>query len=243
MSFDILLFITDIVYVHPPLPLTAFSPVIADRFTPRTAWRAWYLRRNGHALASLHRLTHDLWLGCAAKEARCEDSDSAGLDSAHTAPMSACRCGIYATSEPYLAFSESDQGPTVVMGKVALWGKMQDHPLGWRAQYAYPSALYVHPNLLERVGGTLAHTYQVSVHSRDLINRALFPHPVRTLINLFALSNAAFLVAIFFSFYTKQVLFNTNSALFALLACAGMVLGITPLLLENMHVRLRSGVR
>lgn len=61
-------------------------------------------------------------------------------------PAWECRCGFYAyKSEAALAASDyTDMGndPTVC-GRVALWGRVIDHDLGYRAQHAYPQVLYL----------------------------------------------------------------------------------------------------
>jgi hypothetical protein len=62
------------------------------------------------------------------------------------APVWDCSCGFYAyktdaslsTSE-YLAISRG----LTVGGRVALWGRVVDHELGYRAEHAYPQVLYL----------------------------------------------------------------------------------------------------
>ena len=55
-----------------------------------------------------------------------------------------CTCGIYAhkTREQAVSTARRRLG-TVVIGEVELWGRVVEHELGYRAQYARPSALWV----------------------------------------------------------------------------------------------------
>ncbi|NWF52684.1 MAG: hypothetical protein HXY47_06330 [Nitrospirae bacterium] len=55
-------------------------------------------------------------------------------------------CGIYAYNSPQYAFADPlfkiiPNG--VVFGKVKLWGKVQKHQFGYRAQFAYPFSLMI----------------------------------------------------------------------------------------------------
>ena len=54
------------------------------------------------------------------------------------APMNGCTCGVYAwkTRERIQGCSDA-----LVCGVVALWGKVLEHKLGYRAEFAYPWAL------------------------------------------------------------------------------------------------------
>ena len=64
----------------------------------------------------------------------------------HTAPDPACACGIYAVREPdgarrYLLGRDDLHVVGRVLGQVALWGKVVEAQLGWRASRAYPASL------------------------------------------------------------------------------------------------------
>jgi hypothetical protein len=69
----------------------------------------------------------------------------------HTSPMEGCRCGIYAlqnpTELPFIRQSRSTLDG-YVFGVVKLWGKVIRGSRGARAQYAYPSRLYVPSSML-----------------------------------------------------------------------------------------------
>lgn len=59
----------------------------------------------------------------------------------HEPPDAACRCGLYATADVRDCADQLVYGP--VVGTVALWGKVVPGDKGWRAQFAYPTELFV----------------------------------------------------------------------------------------------------
>jgi hypothetical protein len=92
-------------------------------------------------------------------DARCNQN---GL---HTGvPAWECYCGFYAykterslEDSPYV---RSDQ-MTSVRGRVALWGRVIDHGLGYRAQHAYPQLLYLPGNAFDDVVRRVAESYAI----------------------------------------------------------------------------------
>jgi hypothetical protein len=76
----------------------------------------------------------------------------------HEPPNADCCCGIYAIRSPHVA-AVSLRGETPgrqrplarVMGMVALWGRVVEAESGWRAQFAYPAALYVPSGTRQRL--------------------------------------------------------------------------------------------
>ena len=104
---------------------------IPDRSTYITAVRSWQvLKPHGH----LH--SHGwIWTPRQAFEAVCE---SMGKEE-HEAPHPGCSCGVYA-----IRYANRDNsywlnsGAGSVYGEVALWGNVEIHTDGYRAQYAYP---------------------------------------------------------------------------------------------------------
>jgi len=83
-------------------------------------------------------------------------------DEDHACPDSECKCGIYAvhslkklmemyegTSRAYFRFDMERH--TAVVGKVKLWGKVIPAQWGWRAQYGYPSSLYIIDTFMGRI--------------------------------------------------------------------------------------------
>lgn len=62
----------------------------------------------------------------------------------HRAPVFGCSCGVYACKEPVeLGPSASGVDPygPHVMGVIQLWGRVVEHPLGWRAEKGKPIAI------------------------------------------------------------------------------------------------------
>jgi hypothetical protein len=99
------------------------------------AWRTWTLA--GSKDASEVRLLpiagdRREWPVGAAKQASCRrrrHDRVPGLD---------CTCGLYATHESDPLRKTRDPG---VLGTVALWGRIVEHALGYRAEFAYPQRL------------------------------------------------------------------------------------------------------
>lgn len=66
----------------------------------------------------------------------------------HTAPAADCVCGIYGAARidlarPFLGAPGRDAVLWRVLGSVALWGRVVEAELGWRAELGYPTGLYV----------------------------------------------------------------------------------------------------
>lgn len=83
-------------------------------------------------------------------------------DEDHACPDSECKCGIYAVhsleklmemydgvSRAYFRFDMERH--VAVVGKVKLWGKVIPAQWGWRAQYGYPSNLYIVDTFMGRI--------------------------------------------------------------------------------------------
>lgn len=56
----------------------------------------------------------------------------------HTAPDVDCTCGLHGTLG--IDVLRKTKNPSV-LGRVALWGRIVEHDLGFRAQFAYPQRL------------------------------------------------------------------------------------------------------
>jgi hypothetical protein len=126
------------------------------------------------------------WPAGRALEASC---DRAG----HPAPRWGCWCGIWAFAFPEVAWRRINRadylrkmigtvaGPPVpVFGKVALWGKIVLCEQGFRAQFAYPTELYVLSECAYIYGDTAAaeavaslshYSVPVEVVTRDELQR------------------------------------------------------------------------
>ncbi len=73
------------------------------------------------------------------------------------------RCGInaYSSSHPLIDQGHPRSESCEVVGKVALWGRVQEFPLGYRAQLAYPHTLYASSPDQEPLVRDLAQRYGV----------------------------------------------------------------------------------
>jgi hypothetical protein len=62
-----------------------------------------------------------------------------------TAPGDGCNCGIHALAVVHDVLNAVPLAlwPPLVVGRVALWGRVVPGTRGWRAQFAYPSSLMV----------------------------------------------------------------------------------------------------
>jgi hypothetical protein len=56
----------------------------------------------------------------------------------HAAPHVGCSCGLHATHEAEVL--RRTRTPAV-LGRVALWGRVIEHDLGFRAEFGYPQSL------------------------------------------------------------------------------------------------------
>ena len=147
-----------------------------DEIEPLVGWRYW--RVESCALTSLTRSVY--WPALMRYEADCR------LSARHGAvPAAECHCGIYAAKD--LDTLKELASPNVrlplVVGKVALWGRVIPGERGFRAQYGYPKRLWlVWESLepLEQPGARrieLAAAYGVPVEFCDA-EWALSSHPV-----------------------------------------------------------------
>lgn len=116
---------------------------------PVIAWRYWQVTPGTMVLSSVTQKQW-AWTSGQALRAVCAWTD-------HAAPAEGCDCGIHGSQD---LTSLRDHGlclapgTPLVMGKVALWGKVVPERRSWRAEYAYPAELLV---VQESVGeGALA---------------------------------------------------------------------------------------
>jgi hypothetical protein len=68
-------------------------------------------------------------------------------EAANEVPHRKCTCGIYAAKnlEHLWQIGYGDRG---ISGETYLWGRVAEHKLGWRAQFAYPKSLGLPLSLL-----------------------------------------------------------------------------------------------
>lgn len=104
-------------------------------FEPVIAWRAWALtgRRDGTGLLLRPVAGRSRpWKPLEIAEAACKAARF------HAAPHVDCTCGLHATHD---AETLRKARTPAVLGRVALWGRVIEHELGYRAEFAYPQTL------------------------------------------------------------------------------------------------------
>jgi len=102
---------------------------------PVIAWRAWALtgRRDGTGLLLRPVAGRSRpWKPLEASEAACKAARF------HAAPNIDCTCGLHGAHSPEILRKAKTPA---VLGRVALWGRVIEHELGYRAQFAYPQRL------------------------------------------------------------------------------------------------------
>jgi hypothetical protein len=111
--------------------------VVPDIAEALVGWRSWGLARTADGIRIVsHGST--IWPAGSALAATC----AAGKR--HDSPARECRCGIYALLDHDLfPYYEYDGPAYAVFGPVYLWGEVIQGTKGFRAEYAYPKALYV----------------------------------------------------------------------------------------------------
>lgn len=109
--------------------------------TPLVGWRFWKIGWSGGRIL-LRSFTLKKWPGEEVFWPLGEALRAQCYHFAHEAPNPTCTCGIYATRtvENLLeyGFTHGD-----IIGQVSLWGKIVEHAWGYRAEFAYPRALWV----------------------------------------------------------------------------------------------------
>ena len=146
----------------------AVGPVYGDRIWQVASARCFHDGRYGHRRGPNERFGElrsatwpriaDGWPGWQRLQAVCK------ADKPHRAPAAECRCGFYAFKDVEqtrrllleLLLDElreyatdtayaSRQEAWLVGGRVALWGRIIEGTLGYRAEFAYPAELWVLP--------------------------------------------------------------------------------------------------
>jgi len=113
------------------------APVAGDLWLstsvePILAWRTWALtgRQDGTDLLMRPVAGRSRpWKPMQPVEAACKHARL------HAAPHVECTCGLHGTHE--LDILRRTRCPAV-LGRVAFWGRVIEHELGYRAQYGYP---------------------------------------------------------------------------------------------------------
>jgi hypothetical protein len=102
---------------------------------PIMGWRVWTLHSNRrHTELRMHPIAGNAppWPPLEPARAGCTRRRR------HRGPEPTCTCGLHATRDPDVLHRA--RNPSVV-GTVALWGRVVEHELGYRAEFAYPQRL------------------------------------------------------------------------------------------------------
>ena len=119
---------------------------VPDYISPLVGYRVWTWGTMG-----LKSLSGASWHPGQVVAARCRASIVSGRgkakDDIHDAPLVDCTCGIYAakTLDHFRSAGYERYG---IHGEVYLWGRVVEHELGYRAQFAYPKNFVLPPDTL-----------------------------------------------------------------------------------------------
>lgn len=163
-------------------PLDACVP---DGIEPVVGWRYWQAESGW--LASLHRFK--TWPAGRPLEARCPYAEA----ETHVGPSPGveCGCGLYAARDlaTLRELANPDLDVALVVGEVALWGRVIPAELGYRGQFGYPRRLWVvreSVHTLEWLGAlplAIARNYGVPVELCDaswgMPEASLIPWPAK----------------------------------------------------------------
>lgn len=123
--------------------------IAPDYMEPLVAWRVWSIHP-AEGEARLRSLVHTdcLWEPGRARGADCQATLSGGLSRPHRAPHPDCVCGIHAFTDRGAAIAAlgdtgDDPDGALVVGRVRVWGRVVVCEHGYRAEWAYPDALWV----------------------------------------------------------------------------------------------------
>jgi hypothetical protein len=111
---------------------------IPDYVSPIVGYRVWKWDAN-----ELWSLNGEAWSPGRVLTAKCRKTD-------HDSPADGCPCGIYA-AKSYQHLQQIIHVESFVHGEVYLWGKVVEHRLGYRSQFAYPKSLVLPSNIDPRL--------------------------------------------------------------------------------------------
>lgn len=127
-------------------PARKVTPVAPDMVEVITGWRAWSIA-GGTRLKAL--IGSEIWPAKEMMRAVCTKNGT------HLAPDWHCTCGLWAFKDvdKLVAGLNTNSRSTVkVIGSVSLWGKVIETEYGYRAQFGYPSELWLLDDSLEYLG-------------------------------------------------------------------------------------------
>jgi hypothetical protein len=146
------------------------------RFEAVVGWRSWVAAPAGGAWRLWSATRPAAWpvrRPAVATCARCQEP-----------PGDGCDCGVHALREPDGAAAGAPADASLgwntlltVIGRVVLFGRVQEHEHGWRGERAYPAHLYVvgapsgHEEMVARAVASLG-DYEVPVERLDAPLRA-----------------------------------------------------------------------
>jgi hypothetical protein len=117
--------------------------------TPRIGWRAWVVTETAGGLRLGSVLHDEIWTPATTALATCRRREELFADPPpqHPAPTLECGCGFHAARDPadalpYLRGRDEPATVCRILGEVALWGRLVETEVGYRAGAAYPVRLY-----------------------------------------------------------------------------------------------------
>ena len=160
-------------------------------------WRAWRIMRHetlgGPSTVRLcacgTRGLPKVWEPLTAARAVCGK-----FATTHDAPWPDCQCGFYAYGRREDAWNHLEtfvhnNGEALgwAFGRVSLWGRIVEHELGLRAEYAYPYELTVYGTA--ELANTVRRLYAIDV---DVLPATDLPQPVEEQENRFKGLNSVY---------------------------------------------------
>lgn len=143
--------------------------MIPDYFEALTGYRVWSCFPNGLLMGVTHSMA---WPPMEPHVAQCSEVEQSHLLNGRylPAPVYECSCGVYVLKQEDKAVHASptcdcyackSQWFGSVWGTCYIWGKVIEHRLGYRAQYAYPKELWSYSSerakLVEQLYGVPCH--------------------------------------------------------------------------------------
>ena len=121
----------------PETPTAVTEASVRPADDPVVGWRYWQVAA-GPMLSSV-TYKHWVWEPGQTLQAVC-------VGTGHAAPAERCACGIHGSMD-LTALRDHGlclaPGTPLVMGTVALWGKIVPDGRSWRGEFAYPTELWV----------------------------------------------------------------------------------------------------
>jgi hypothetical protein len=151
--------------------------LVPDSISPMLGWRSWDVDKG---LVSPHDPEFP-WRPGKPARARCDVPKRRHAAASCSCPLEPppaanCTCGIYAARSLELLHRDyRKRDHSQVIGRVALWGKVIEHDGGWRGEYAYPQAFFIHPGQ-EDLRAELA-KYEVPILSTADLPPGALPEP------------------------------------------------------------------